>query len=292
MIALFIVRRTVFIVIILLCVSLLTFLIVNVLPGDVANAILGDLATPETAEALREKLGLGQPVLVRYWDWISKILTGDFGVSLKSGRSIGPILADRLGNSLFLALLGLGVAIPISIFLGVIAAVYRGTFLDRAISALVVVTFSLPEYVTALCLILIFSIAWKLLPGNSFVLPGQSVLERPLALVLPVVVISLTMLAYLSQVTRASMISVLNSSYIRTAVLKGLSSRTVIVRHALRNAMIPTLAEIGLGFGYSLGGLVIVETVFSYPGIGQLLVQSVQSRDIPTLQASVRKSVV
>lgn len=280
-------RRVAFIVLILFCVSILTFLIVNVLPGDVANAILGDLSTPDQLEAVRDRMGLDRPLIVRYLEWIGGMVHGDFGVSLKNAQPIGPILWARLQNSLLLAFLGLGVAVPVAVCLGVIAALRRNTVVDLGITTSVVVVFALPEYVTALALILIFSIHLDLLPGTSMVLPGQSVLGNPLALVLPVTVVALGLLAYLCQVTRASMIAVLNSGYVRTAVLKGLPRRSIVIRHALRNAMIPTLAEIGLGFGYTLGGLVVIESVFSYPGIGQLLVQAVQSRDVPTLQAAV-----
>lgn len=285
--AAYILRRLAFMMLILVSVSFLTFVIVNVLPGDVANTILGDFATPDQVEALRLRLGLDQPILIRYLQWVGGILQGDFGVSVKSGQQIGPIIWSRLQNSLILSLLGLSVALPIAITLGVVAAVYRGSFIDRAIASVVVGIFALPEYVIALTLILIFSIYWPLLPANSLVLPGQSVFTNPLALVLPIAVITLVALAYLSQVTRASMIAVINSGYIRTAVLKGLPTWLILVKHALRNAMIPTLTEIGLTFGYCLGGLVVIETVFSYPGIGQLLVQSVQNRDIMMLQSAV-----
>lgn len=283
----FVVRRLAFMMLILVCVSFLTFLIVNVLPGDVANTILGDFATPEQVEALRQRLGLDQPVLYRYVEWAAGMVHGDFGLSLKSNQPIGPTLWGRLKNSLILASMGLAVAVPIGIALGVVAAVYKDSLLDRAITTSVVIIFALPEYVIGLALILVFSIQWNLLPANSLVLPGQSVFSNPLTLVLPTAVVALGMLAYLCQVTRASMIAALNSGYVRTAVLKGLYKRSVVVKHALRNAMIPTLAEIGLGFGYSLGGLVVIETVFSYPGIGQFLVQSIQNRDIPGLQAAV-----
>ncbi|MCC6303909.1 MAG: ABC transporter permease [Rhodobacteraceae bacterium] len=283
----FVVRRLAFMVVILVGVSFLTFLIVNVLPGDVATTILGDFASPEQVEALRERLDLDRPVLQRYAEWAAGMVGGDFGVSLKSNQPIGPILWNRLANSLVLAAMGMAVAIPIGIALGVVTAVHRDSLLDRAITATVVVIFALPEYVTGLALIIVFSLEWNLLPASSLVLPGQSLWANPMTLILPVAVVALGMLAYLCQVTRASMIAALNSGYVRTAVLKGLTRRRIVVTHALRNAMIPTLAEIGLGFGYSLGGLVVIETVFSYPGIGQFLVQSIQNRDIPGLQAGV-----
>lgn len=280
-------RRVVLLLAILLAVSFLTFVIIHVLPGDVANAILGELATPDQVEAVRERMGLNDPVLLRYWHWITAALQGDFGRSLSFDAPIAPVLFDRLGRSLVLALLSLGVAVPISIVLGTLAAVYRGSFIDRAITSAVVFFFATPEYVLALACILVFSVTWNILPGSSPVDPGTSIPSKPQALILPVGVIAIHMLAYLSQVNRASMIAALDLGYVRTAVLKGLPRRLVIFKHALRNAMLPTLVEIGLNFGYTLGGLVIVETVFSYAGIGQLLVMSVQTRDVPTIQATV-----
>lgn len=282
-----IVKRLFLMAIILLCVSALTFVIVNVLPGDVADTILGDFATPEQIAALREALGLNRPLIERYLEWIGGAITGDFGISARSGQPVGPLLLARLQNSLILTGCAMIVAIPLSVALGVIAAVRRGSVVDRTISTGVVAIFALPEAVLALVLVLLFAIQWPILPASSLVLPGQSVFARPMTLILPVAVVTLTALAYLSLVTRASMIAALNSGYVRTAVLKGLPRRRVIVRHALRNAMIPTLTEIGLTLGYCLGGLAVVETVFSYPGIGQLLVQSIQSRDLPIVQAAV-----
>jgi peptide/nickel transport system permease protein len=282
-----ILRRTALLIFVLFAVSFLTFLIVHVLPGDVANAILGELATPEQVEAVRQRMGLGQPVLLRYLHWIWNFLQGDFGISLSLNAPIAPIIFGRLEKSIILAFVALGLAVPVSILLGTLAAVYRGTLYDRIITSSVVLFFALPEYVLALAFILIFAVGLELLPGSSLVAPNTSILENPSALILPVSVISIHMLAYLSQINRASMIDALDAGYVRTAVLKGLPSRLVIVKHALRNAMLPTLVEIGLNFGYTLGGLVIVETVFSYAGIGQLLVLSVQTRDVPTIQATV-----
>lgn len=282
-----IVRRIVLMIVILFAVSFVTFLIVHVLPGDVANAILGDLATPDQVEVVRERMGLNEPVLLRYWHWITAFATGDFGTSLAYNTPIAPLVFGRLQNSIILALISLGVAIPLSVALGVFAAMYQGSVVDRAITGAVVLFFALPEYVLALMLILFFSIYLDVLPGSSLIPPGASVFANWRAIVLPVAVVAIGMLAYLSQVTRASMVAVLRTNYVRTAELKGLPGRIVVLKHALRNAMLPTLVEIGLNFGYTLGGLVIVETVFSYAGIGQLLMMSVQSRDIPTIQAVV-----
>jgi peptide/nickel transport system permease protein len=282
-----ILRRVVLMIVILFAVSFLTFLIVHVLPGDVANAILGDLATPDQVELVRERMGLNEPVLLRYWHWVTAFASGDFGVSLAYNTPIAPLVFERLSNSVLLALISLAVAVPVSVALGVLAAMYQGSIVDRIITGTVVLFFALPEYVVALMLILIFSIWLGWLPGSSLIPPGASVLGNFPAIVLPVTVVTVGMLAYLSQVTRASMVAALRANYVRTADLKGLPGYIVVVKHALRNAMLPALVEIGLNFGYTLGGLVIVETVFSYAGIGQLLMMAVQSRDIPTIQAVV-----
>lgn len=282
-----ILRRLVLMILILLAVSFLTFLIIHVLPGDVANAILGDLATPEQVALVRERMGLNEPVLLRYWHWAAAFVSGDFGTSLAYNMPIAPVVFERLSRSVLLALISLAVAVPISIALGVLAAMYQGSLIDRIITGTVVLFFALPEYVVALMLILVFSIWLGWLPGSSLIPPGDGVLAHPAAIVLPVAVVTVGMLAYLSQVTRASMVAALRTNYVRTATLKGLPGWIVVIKHALRNAMLPALVEIGLNFGYTLGGLVIVETVFAYAGIGQLLMMAVQSRDIPTIQAVV-----
>ncbi len=282
-----ILRRVALMMAILLAVSFITFLIVHVLPGDVANAILGDFATPDQVELVRQRMGLNEPVLLRYWNWVTAFVTGDFGISLAYNTAIAPMVFERLWNSLVLALISLGIAVPVSITLGVLAAFYQGSMIDRAITGAVVLFFALPEYVIALMLILFFSIWLGWLPGTSLIPPGGSVLGNLKSIILPVTVVAIGMLAYLSQVTRASMVAALRTNYVRTAELKGLPGHVVVVKHALRNAMLPALVEIGLNFGYTLGGLVIVETIFAYPGIGQLLIMAVQSRDIPTIQVVV-----
>lgn len=282
-----IIQRLILLVIVVLIVSFITFGIVNILPGDVANAILGDLGTPEQVEALRERLGLNLPLLVRYQTWITAFLRGDFGTSLETGQQIAPIMFARLGNSAILGGLTLLVAVPLSVLLGVIAAVHRGKAVDRIISGFSTISFSLPEYVVGLLLILVFSIWFPILPGTSLMEPNTNPLERPEALVLPVAVLALGMLAYLSQFTRAGMIEALQAPYVRTAILKGLPKWTVVLKHAMPNVMLPTICEVGMIFGYVLGGIVIVETLFSYAGIGQMTVDAIAFRDIPVVQASV-----
>lgn len=282
-----ILRRLGLMVIVLFVVSILTFGIVNVLPGDVAYAILGDLGTPEQVAALRTRMGLNAPLVTRYLLWIGSVLRGDFGISLQFDQPIGPMLVGRLSNSAVLGGITLLVAVPLSVLLGVLAGVRQGRLADRIVSGFSIITFALPEYVIGILLILVFSIWWPILPGSSLMDPGADPLSRPEALVLPVAVLSLGMLAYMSQVTRAGMIIALESAYVRTAVLKGLTGWSVVFKHALPNVMLPTLTEIGMNFGYVLGGIVIVETLFSYAGLGQMMVTAVNHRDIPVVQAAV-----
>ncbi len=282
-----ILRRLGLLLVVLFLVSVLTFGIVNVLPGDVANAILGDLGTPEQVATLRRAMGLDLPLLPRYEAWMLGLLRGDFGVSLQFNVPIAPMLLGRLGNSAILGAITLVVAVPVAVLLGVVAGVRPGRLADRVISGFAVVAFSLPEYVVGLLLILVFSIWLPLLPGSSLMDPSANPLDRPAALVLPVAVLTLGMLAYLSQVTRAGMITAMESAYVRTAILKGLPGRVVVLKHALPNVLLPTLTEIGMNFGYVLGGIVIVETLFSYAGLGQMMVNAIDHRDIPVVEAAV-----
>lgn len=283
----FILRRCVLLMVVLAAVSLLTFAIVNVLPGDVATAVLGDMATPQMVEAVRERMGLSQPLPDRYLAWIGGVLHGDFGHSLQHGQAIAPMLLGRLGNSAVLGGITLAIAAPLSILLGVLAALRPGGVMDRLISGFAVATHAMPEYVIGLLAILTFSIWLPLLPGSSLMDPNENPLSRPEALILPVGVLVIGMLAIISQVTRAGMIQALASPYVRTATLKGLPRWKVVMKHALPNVLPPTVTEIGMYFGYVIGGLVVVETLFSYAGIGQMMTNAVSYRDIPTIQAGV-----
>jgi peptide/nickel transport system permease protein len=283
----FILRRTALLVVVLFIVSLLTFGIVNVLPGDVATAILGDVGTPEQAEALRQSMGLNQPLAIQYLHWISGVLRGDFGASLQFGKPIAPMLWGRMGNSAVLGSLALLIGAPLSIGLGMIAALKPRGVLDRVITGLAVGAYALPEYVVGLIAILVFSIWWSILPGSSLMDPNENPLSRPEALIMPVGVLVLGMFAILGQLTRASMIQVMQAPYIRTAILKGVPRWRVVLKHALPNLLPPAIAEIGMYFGYVLGGLVVVETLFSYSGLGQMMTNAVSFRDVPTIEAAV-----
>ncbi len=283
----FILRRLCLLLLVLLLVSVLTFGIVNVLPGDVATAILGDLATPDKVAALRGSMGLDRPLVLRYLHWIVGVLHGNFGKSLQYGQPIGPMLMGRLGNSAILGLITLLLGAPLAIALGVIAALRPRGWLDRIISSVSVGTHALPEYVIGLIAILVFSIWWPVLPGSSLIDASQNPLQHPAALVMPVGVLLLGMIAIIGQLTRGSAIQVMARPYIRTAILKGVPRWRVVVKHALPNLLPPAITEIGMYFGYVIGGLVVVETLFSYAGIGQMMTNAIAYRDVPTIEAAV-----
>jgi peptide/nickel transport system permease protein len=283
----FILRRVGLLVLVLVAVSMLTFAIVNVLPGDVANAVLGDMASPAQVELVRQRMGLNEPVVIRYLTWVGGILHGNLGTSLQYGQAISSMVGGRLVNSAILGLVSLLIAAPLAIAIGTIAATRPGSLLDRCISGLAVGAYAVPEYVTGLIAILLFSIWLTVLPGSSLMDPSENPLSRPEAMVLPVGVLVLGMLAFISQLTRASMIQALASPYVRTAILKGLPRRTVVLKHALPNVLPPTITEIGMYIGYVIGGQVVVETLFSYAGLGQLITNAVAFRDIPTIEVGV-----
>ena len=216
-----ILQRILLMIATLFCVAVLTFLIVNVLPGDVAVAILGDQSTPDQVEALRQSMGLDQPILLRFGDWFGGVMRGDFGTSLTFGRPVGPMIWGRLLNSATLGVICLLVMIPVSILLGAVAAVTQGSVLDRAITAITTFLFGMPEYVLALGAMLIFAIWLQWLPGAAMVSPGENLFTQLDVIVLPVLVISLGGATYIIQMTRASMIDALGTAYVRTALLKG-----------------------------------------------------------------------
>jgi peptide/nickel transport system permease protein len=249
--------------------------------------ILGQQATPEDLVTLRSRLGLDRPAHVRYLEWVGGILRGDLGESLRVGLPVGPMLAQRLRNSLVLAVLAFIVGVPISILLGVAAGLTRDRWPDSLISVSTLVAVSLPEFVTAVFLIIIFASWLGWLPPTSLIDPEASPLESLRHLILPAATLTLVMMAHIARMTRSSMAEVMESNYIRTATLKGLPRRAVVFDHALRNALLPTISIIAINVGWLMGGLIVVESVFAYPGLGQLLLFAIGNHDVPLLQAVV-----
>ena len=262
--------------------SVLVFAATQLMPGNVAQIILGTFATPNAIAALNAKLGLDQPAIAQFVHWFRGVLVGDFGQSLRMGIPITPVLLQRLGMSLVLAGAALMLVFLIGVTLGTIAALYRRTALDRALSAVSLVGISMPEFVTGSLLILLFA---GILPVSGYAAFGDGVGNWLAHLVLPVASLTFILLAHVMRTARVSMVDTLTQPYVRTAVLKGLPTRTVVIKHALRNALLPTVTVLGINVGYLIGGIVVVELVFSYPGLGRLTVFAVQNRDIPLIQA-------
>ncbi|NVZ98073.1 ABC transporter permease [Pseudomonas sp. D6002] len=269
----------------LFAVSVIIFLAVGMLPGDIAQAMLGQSATPETVAAFRAQLGLDLPPLSRFVQWLLRLLHGDLGASLANQRPIAELIGARLGNTLRLAALAALVSVPLALVLGMLAALYRNSWFDRQLNTSALSAVSFPEFFVAYLLILVFSVKLGWFPSLSNLAPDASfatILERS---VLPVATLSLVVIAQMMRMTRASLINLLASPYIEMARLKGISQSRIIWRHALPNALAPIVNVIALNLAYLVVGVVVVEVVFVYPGLGQLLVDSVSKRDIPVVQA-------
>jgi peptide/nickel transport system permease protein len=274
-------------VLILIAVTAIVFLATQALPSNPAQAILWRNATPTAVAALCHKLGLDKPLITQYLDWLSRLVQGHFGVSLATGQPVGSLISHRLANSLTLLFFAAVIALPLSFFLGTVTAVYRGPF-DRILLLVAVVLSALPDFVIAITLVILFAtVVLTLFPAVALVPPGTSPLDHPAELVLPVMTLVLLNVPYLYRLVRASMTDVLGSEYVEMARLKGMPPRIVIVRHGLRNAMLPAIQGSGIVLGWLLGSVVVVENVFQYPGLGSALTDAVHNRDLPVIQAVV-----
>lgn len=279
-------RRLLSIVFTVLVVSLLVFGITQVLPADAAVMLLGENATPEQLAAVRTRLGLDQPIWWQYLRWIGGVVQGDFGNSLETGLPVASEMFTALGRSLLLAVLSLTLMLLIAIPLGVIAALRRGRPADVAIGLGSYVGVSMPEFVTAtLVLITLGHPEVGLLPATGYVPLTEDFGEGLSRLVLPVLTVSVILVAHVARMVRSELVDVLGTDYVRAARLKGLSPRRVLFRHALRNALLPTITIVALDVGYLLGGIIVVEEIFAFPGIGRALIVAIQQRDLPSIQA-------
>ena len=269
----------------LLVVSVLIFFAVELLPGDLAQAVLGQGATPETLAAMREQLGLDRPAIVRYFEWLGGAVTGDFGVSLVSGERVSEAISQRFVNTLFLAAYAAVIAVPISIILGVIVALLRNTVFDRVANVLTLTSISSPEFFLGYILILYLAVRTTMFPAIASLSSDMTFLELLHRTFLPALTMVLVVTAHMMRMTRAAIINLLASPYIEMARLKGTPPWKVIVKHALPNAWAPIINVVALNLAYLITGVVLVEVVFVYPGIGQLLVDAVAKRDFPIVQA-------
>jgi peptide/nickel transport system permease protein len=269
----------------LLAVSVLIFAGTQILPGDVAQSILGQSATPESLANLREELGLNDPAWWRYLTWLGSVLTGDLGTALSSRQDIATSIGGRLGNTLFLAFCAAIVSIPLAIILGLLAVRYRNGFVDKLISGLALASTSLPEFFIGYLLVYFFAVKWQIFPGISTVYAGMPFSERMMAVALPATALTLVVLAHMMRMTRAAILNVMQSAYVETAELKGLTAFDVIRKHAFPNAIAPIINVVMLNLAFLIVGVVVVEVIFVYPGMGQYMVDHVAKRDVPVVQA-------
>jgi peptide/nickel transport system permease protein len=282
-----IVRRLLLMVPTLLLVSMLVFALSEVLPGDVGRTILGPYATPAQVTALDHTLGADKPIVERYGVWLGHFVTGRWGVSQVNQQPVRSEVLTALGNSLLLAALALVIIIPLSILLGVVAGLRKDGLLDRSITISTLSLTVIPEFVSGVILLVIFAVTLKWLPVTGLAPAGSGLPTRLYYLILPAIPLMFIELGYIARMARVGTVEVLERPYIRTAVLKGLPSRRVVFGHVLRNAMVPTVTVIGGQIGWLIGGLVVVETLFAYPGLGQLLVLAAQQHDVLPLEAGV-----
>ena len=281
----------------LLIVSIVIFVAVNLLPGDFAESILGQGATPEAVAAIRNDLGLNEPMITRYFQWLGGVVQGDLGTSFAQANfssftgtdsgatTVAAQIAPRFSNTMFLAMITAAIAVPFSIILGILAALYRNTIFDRATNIFTLTSISSPEFFLAYVLILFLAVLNPIFPSLSNIFVGMPFGERVEKSMLPALTLTLVVTAHMMRMTRAAIINLLASPYIEMARLKGLSPMRVIVKHALPNALAPIINVIALNLAYLITGVVVVEVVFVYPGIGQLFVDAVKNRDIPVVQA-------
>jgi peptide/nickel transport system permease protein len=287
----FLIRRIALLALTLLLTSMIVFALTQLLPGDVARLILGREAPQEALDNLRAQLGLNDPIPVQYWNWLTGFISGDWGRSFTSGSPpIRPLVMERLGNSLRLAALALIFSVPLSIILGAAAALREQSPLDSVISLATLAVVGLPEFVTGLALINIFALGLGWFPASASA-NAETLGDLLRQLTLPAITASFVLVAYIVRLTRAGVIEELKKPYVRTAMLKGLSRSEVLIRHVLGNALLPTITVIAISFGWLIGGLVVIENVFSYPGLGRLMTTAIERKDIPLMQAVVMVTI-
>ena len=272
-------------ILLLLAASVLIFAGTQILPGDVAQAILGQQATPVALANLRAQMGLDQPAYIRYFEWLFGVLHGDLGHSLANGQDVAGEMMGRLGNTLFLATTAAVIAVPTAILLGLVSVRYQGRWPDKVISAVTLSTVSVPEFLLGYILMYLFAVEYPIAPSVAMVDDTMGLLAKLHAVLLPATVLVLVVLGHMMRMTRAAILNVMQSAYIETAELKGIRPFLVIFRHAFPNAISPVVNVVMINLAYLVVGVVVVEGVFVYPGMGQYLVDHVAKRDVPVVQA-------
>ena len=282
----YLLRRLGLIVVTVFAASIIIFAITQLLPGDVARLIVGQFATEQAVENVRVELGLDKPIVIQYFNWLTGFVTGDWGTSLINKVPVRPLVMDRLWNSMWLAALAFLFYVPLGIFFGVVAALRRDRLSDSVITGFGMAFAGLPEFVTGLFLITLFAFSLSWLPANSSFAPDTSFVDAFPQLILPALTVSLGNLGYITRMTRSSTVKVLDADYTRAAYLKGLPRLQVLLQHVLRNSLLPTVTVIFMGVGWLIGGLIVTEQVFGYPGFGRLIIAAVQKQDLPVIQAT------
>ena len=278
-------QRVALSLLLLFAASALIFIGTNILPGDVAQSILGQSATPEALANLRRDLGLNDPAITRYFDWLFAAMQGDLGTALTNGRDIAESLGQRLSNTLFLAFWAAIVSVPLAILLGLLAVRFKDRWPDKLISGATLASISIPEFLIGYVLMFYLGVQLRWFPSVAAIRDGMSLGDKLEVIALPVMVLTLVVLAHMMRMTRAAILNVMQSAYIETAELKGLSGLQIIWRHAFPNAIAPIVNVVMLNLAYLVVGVVVVEVVFVYPGMGQYLVDHVAKRDVPVVQA-------
>ena len=266
-------------------VSVLVFLMTNALPGDVAQIVLGQSATPESLAAYRAERGLDQPLLFQYFGWLGNMMVGDLGISKAGGATISSLIGERLYNTMVMAGIVSLISVPLSVGLGLMAAMYPGTWIDKSLTFGTLALISVPEFFIATFMVLIFAVQLGWLPSIARVSAEQSTLDWWRSMAMPLIVLVIVVAAQMIRMTRAGILNVMNSPYIEMAILKGVRRKRIILRHAFFNTIGPIVNVIALNLAYLVSGVVIVETIFAYPGLAKLMIDGVQTRDLPLVQA-------
>jgi peptide/nickel transport system permease protein len=283
----FILKRVLLSIVTLLILSMIVFACAQVLPGDVGRSILGPFADQESVDALNEELGANDPLPVQYWDWISGVMTGDMGESRTFRQPVEDVIGPAIVNSAKLALLAFIIVVPLAIAGGVWAALKEGSFRDRLISIGGLSATAVPDFVWAVFMIIIFALTLDIFPSTATAPPGSGFFEQVWYLILPALCLVFVLFGYIARMARAGTIESLDADYTRTAMIKGLPQKTVVRRHVLRNSLLPTIAVVATQLGYLIGGLVVIELIFNYNGLGQALVEAARGNDFPMLQSGI-----
>jgi peptide/nickel transport system permease protein len=282
----YILRRLVLLILTLVLTSAIIFALTQLLPGDVARLILGREATPERVAQFNIQFGLDKPAIEQYLMWLFNFLRGDWGISFSAGNPpVQPLVLERLTNSLILASVTMLISVPIAVCLGILTALYANTWIDNLVSILTLSVVGLPEFVTGIVLINVFALGFGWFEATSLIRPNYNLLDWARILTLPAITASFVLIGYITRLTRVGMLEELGKSYVRTALLKGLPYRQVIVQHVLRNALMPTITVIAISVGWLIGGIVVIENVYTYPGLGSELVRAVEQKNLPVLQS-------